>query len=111
MPVRVLLLHGWSPGPGLPGLLTRGGLFDVQALDAATVCTIVRPSSPCCCPKPPPRSTTNPHCHTPQASNPAALAIWGVGLLGLAAALWLAWWAALAIGLALLFVAHLLKHR
>ena len=39
-PLPLLLLHGWSPGPGLPGSLLASGLFTVHNIDASTVLTI-----------------------------------------------------------------------
>lgn len=39
-PLPVLLLHGWSPGPGLPGSLLASGLFTVHEIEASTILTI-----------------------------------------------------------------------
>ena len=39
-PLPLLLLHGWSPGPGLPGSLLASGLFTVHEIEASTVLTI-----------------------------------------------------------------------
>ena len=39
-PVSVLMLHGWSPGPGLPGSLLASGLFTVHEIEASTILTI-----------------------------------------------------------------------
>ena len=39
-PLPLLLLHGWSPGPGLPGSLLTSGLFTVHEIEASTILTI-----------------------------------------------------------------------
>lgn len=36
-----LLLHGWSPGPGLPDLVLRSGLFEVHEVAAAGIGSII----------------------------------------------------------------------
>eukprot|EP01050_Picozoa_sp_SAG11_P019040 SAG11_NODE_2971_length_2801_cov_2.645078_1_plen_64_part_00 len=41
VPVKLVLLHGWSPGPGLPELIVRSGLFQVTEVQASTVLAIV----------------------------------------------------------------------
>ena len=86
-PIPILLLHGWSPGPGLPGSLLACGLFTVHEVPASTVCTI--------------------------ATNRWALAI--VALLGGALALVLhfqfRWYWSLALSLACLLAAWQLKKR
>jgi pimeloyl-ACP methyl ester carboxylesterase len=40
LPVPLLLLHGWSPGPGLPTCLLASQLFRVHEIEASTVLTI-----------------------------------------------------------------------
>jgi len=41
VPVRLLLCHGWSPGPGLPHSLLVSDLYDILEIPSGGICSIV----------------------------------------------------------------------
>ena len=41
LPLRVVYLGGWSPGPELPGAFEYGGLIECREVRASTICTIL----------------------------------------------------------------------
>merc|ERR1719273_2355191 len=41
IPFRILLAHGWTPGPGLPHSLLVSGLFEIEEIPSGGISSII----------------------------------------------------------------------